>query len=74
MEEKLFLFLKLDHFFVKSIFSPLKIPKNFSKNDKTAFRQAQMPDFATTCAMTAATRKILSATRTILALTWFLDH
>ena len=30
-----------------------------------------MPDFATTCAMTAATRKILSATHTILALTWF---
>ena len=45
-KKKLFFFLKLDHFwelFVKSVFLPLKIQKNlenFSKNDKTNFRQA----------------------------------
>ena len=31
----------------------------------------QMPDFAATHAMTAATPTILAATRAILALTWF---
>ena len=31
----------------------------------------QMPDFATTHAMTAATRTILATTPSILALTWF---
>ena len=49
-----------------------KIPNNleiFSKNDKSTFRQnkflpLQMPDFA-------ATRAILAATCAILALTWF---
>ena len=31
----------------------------------------QMPDFAVTCAMMAATHEILSTTHTILALPWF---
>ena len=47
--------------------------ENFSKNDKTTFRSKflppQMPDFAAACAITATTRKILSTTHAILALT-----
>ena len=35
------------------------------------FLSPKMPDFAATCATTAATSKILSATRAIIALTWF---
>ena len=61
-----------------SIENPKKNLENFSKNDKTTFRQAyfvflppQMPNFAVTRAITATTRKILSTICAILALTWF---
>ena len=67
-----FFFLKLDHFwelFVKSVFLPLKTQKNYFQTSK--FLPPQKPNFAATCAITATRRKILSTTRTILALTWF---
>ena len=53
---------------------PSRYRKNIPKNlTKTIFRQAnfcpQMPDFAAKCVMTAATHKISSMTRAILA--WF---
>ena len=78
-KKNIFFFLKLDHFlrtFCKKCISPLKIQKNlenFSKMiklllDKQIFATSDA-GFSTTCAMTAATRKLSSTTREILAWT-----
>ena len=52
--------------FCKKCIFTIENPKKLRK-----FLPRQMPDFAATCAITAATRKILSTTRAILALTKF---
>ena len=70
------IFLKLDKFFCieKRVFSPIKIPKKFSKKWKTClwaskFLCSQMADLTTKRTMRVATHIILAATCAILALT-----
>ena len=74
-KKNLFFFLKLDHFLrtfckkcIFTIENPKKTLKIFQKMIKLLLDKQI---FASSDAITAATRKILSTTRTILALTWF---
>ena len=61
---KVLFFLKIDHFLSTYCIFTIKNPK---KLKLLLYKQI----FASSDAITAATRKILSTTRTILALTWF---